>query len=126
MQNYLRDVRNVFLMAFEGDEPAGFVRGTELDQMRSTRKQMFLYEIEVAEDYRRRGVGRELIRALLDYCTTRGFDEVFVFTDPANVPAVGLYRSTGAVTVYQLRPPPGRLSFEPGGADSPPDPSNDP
>jgi ribosomal protein S18 acetylase RimI-like enzyme len=71
---------------------------------------MFLYEIEVRPGHRRRGVGRALITALLNYCRANHFEEVFVFTDPANSAAVGLYRSTGAVTetpadrmfVYQL------------------------
>ncbi|NNN18097.1 MAG: GNAT family N-acetyltransferase [Thermoplasmata archaeon] len=46
----------------------------------------------------RRGVADELIRWLLNYCRERGFEEVFVLTDPANEAAVTLYQSTGAVT----------------------------
>ena len=71
---------------------------------------MFLYQIEVEAAFRRRGVGGTLVRWLIAYCRRRQFEEVFVFTDPSNAPAVGLYRSTGAVTetpadrmfVYQL------------------------
>jgi ribosomal protein S18 acetylase RimI-like enzyme len=107
---YLDDNRNVFLIAFDGERPVGFLRGTELGQLKSQRKQMFLYEIAVSDDRRRQGVGAALIRRLLDRCRESGFEEVFVFTDPANEAAVRLYRSTGAVTetpadrmfVYQL------------------------
>jgi ribosomal protein S18 acetylase RimI-like enzyme len=110
VRSYLEDGRNIFLLAFEKNEPIGFLRGTELGQLKSERKQMFLYEIAVKDGFRRRGVGSDLIKSLLQYCRQRGFEEVFVFTDPANVAAVQLYRSTGAVTetvadrmfVYQL------------------------
>lgn len=108
---YLADPRNIFLVAYEASEAIGFLRGTELGQLRSLRKQMFLYEIGVEESYRRRGVGTALVNTLLRECRELGFDEVFVFTDPANEAAVRLYRSTGAVTetnadrmfVYVLR-----------------------
>jgi len=115
VQAYLSDPRNVFLLAREGAEVVGFLRGTELGQLKSERKQMFLYEVAVAERHRRTGVGRELVRALLRYCADRDFEEVFVFTDdPTNEAAEQLYRSTGAVTetrgdrmfVYKLREKP--------------------
>lgn len=98
VRSYLADSRNIFLLAFEGGVAVGFLRGTELEQLRSERKQMFLYEIEVKGECRRRGIGSGLIRALLRHCRKQGFEEVFVFTDPANHPAVKLYQSTGAVT----------------------------
>jgi len=98
VRSYLADTRNVLLVAFEGSEALGYLRGTELLQLTTRRKQMFLYEISVDEDFRRHGIGKALITTLLRDCRERGFAEVFVFTDPANVAAVGLYRSTGAGT----------------------------
>ncbi len=95
---YLADERNVVFLAVDSGRAVGFLRGTALNQIASARPQMFLYEIDVAPTHRRRGAGRALVRALLAYCRRHGFEEVFVFTDPANAAAVGLYRSTGAVT----------------------------
>jgi ribosomal protein S18 acetylase RimI-like enzyme len=108
---YLSDERNVFFLAYQDETPVGFLRGTGLGQLKTEQKQMFLYEIGVDERFRRRGVARALIEALLELCRSLRFDEVFVFTDPSNEPAVRLYRTTGAVTetladrmyVYQLR-----------------------
>lgn len=110
VRDYLSDDRNTLLVAFEGSEALGFLRATELGQLKSRRKQMFLYEIAVDEGTRRQGVGTALIRMLLQDCRERGFAEVFVFTDPSNEAAVRLYQSTGATTetpadrmyVYQL------------------------
>jgi ribosomal protein S18 acetylase RimI-like enzyme len=62
VQSYLRDNQNIFLLAYEGDEPVGFLRGTELSQLKSEQKQMFLYEMAVNGRARRRGFGRELIQ----------------------------------------------------------------
>lgn len=110
---YLADRANLFLLALDDGEPVGFLRGTGLRQLSTRRRQMFLYEIAVAPSHQRRGIARALIERMLRYCRARHFDEVFVFTDPSNGPAVGLYRSTGAVTetpadrmfVYSLRRP---------------------
>jgi len=95
---YLADARNVLVFAYEGDKALGFLRATELLQLTSRRKQMFLYEIHVDPEFRRQGVGKALVNALLADCRERGFAEVFVLTDPTNAAAVALYRSTGAVT----------------------------
>jgi ribosomal protein S18 acetylase RimI-like enzyme len=110
---YLADNRNVFLLAYEGSKVVGFLRGTELGQLGSERKQMFLYEIEVVPRSRRQGIGTGLVRSLLRYCRERDFEEIFVLTDdPANEAARRLYLSTGAITetvadrmyVYHLDP----------------------
>lgn len=108
---YLKDRRNVLLVAYDGATAVGFLRGTQLGRLDSPRDQMFLYEVGVRPVARRRGFGRRLVEALLRYCRDRGFQEVFVLADPRNTAAVRLYRSTGArpetradrMFVYRLR-----------------------
>ncbi len=39
---YLRDERNIFLLALDGLMAVGFLRGTELGQLKSNQRQMFL------------------------------------------------------------------------------------
>ncbi|MFZ0699999.1 MAG: GNAT family N-acetyltransferase [Thermoplasmata archaeon] len=110
VREYLAEDRNILLLAMERGRAVGFLRGTALGQLRSTRPQMFLYEVSVLKGFRRRGIAGKLIRSLLSYCRERGFEEVFVLTDPNNRAAVRLYRSTGALPetsadrmfVYQL------------------------
>jgi len=97
VREYLADERNLFLVAYEGSEAVGFLRGTRLDQLHTRRKQMMLNEVGVDEKYRRRSIGRALLTALLKDCRELGFEEVFVYVDPTNVPAVRLFLATGGL-----------------------------
>ena len=95
---YLAGPANHVWLAYRGSRPVGFLRGTELLQVETRAPQFFLYEISVAEEHRRKGVGRDLVRAMIRFIRRRGHAEAFVFTSPSNRAAVRLYRSTGGVT----------------------------
>ena len=96
---YLADERNYLLLAYLDDGAAvGFVRGTALRRLDGPERQMFLYEIDVAPEHQRQGVGTALIRALEQICRDERFAEMFVFTNRSNTAAMGLYASTGAHT----------------------------
>jgi len=103
---YLADRRNYLLLAYADDRAVtrsdvaavGFVRGTELGRLDGPERQMLLYEIAVAPEYQRQGIGAALIRALEQICRDEGFAEMFVFTNRSNAAAMRLYASTGAHT----------------------------
>lgn len=57
--------------------------------------QMFVNEVAVAEPYRRRGIGRRLVEALLAHAEALGCTEAWVATEADNAPALALYRATG-------------------------------
>jgi aminoglycoside 3-N-acetyltransferase I len=56
---------------------------------------LFLYSIDVVEDYRRRGIGTALIAAIREIGRAEGCTEAFVFTNESNFAAMQLYQSTG-------------------------------
>ncbi len=60
------------------------------------RSAMFIYELEVADQYRRRGFGTALIQACLAEGQSRGCFKAWLLTERNNQPAIELYRSTGA------------------------------
>jgi ribosomal protein S18 acetylase RimI-like enzyme len=111
---YLSAPENALLVAYVGDEPAGFVRGTILHQLSTTRRQMFLYEIGVDDRFQRQGIGRALIQAMAGLARQEDCAEMFVFTNRSNSAAMRLYETTGGITeaddeqmfVYYLFDPP--------------------
>jgi len=90
----LADDRTVFVAAFDGEVPVGFAFGYVLPRRHGRPTMFFVYEIEVDERYRRRGIGRRLMEELLF-----AHDEAFVLTDAANEAAMALYGSLGGTRV---------------------------
>jgi len=56
---------------------------------------MLLYELGVAEDARRRGIGRALVGALRELARHRGCVAMWVLTEPDHEPPVRTYVSAG-------------------------------
>ncbi|MEV1020597.1 GNAT family N-acetyltransferase [Streptomyces sp. NPDC050264] len=81
-------------LAYTGAEPVGFVSGVETVHPDKGRE-MFLYELAVAEPYRRRGIARALIRTLADLAAELGCYDMWVGVDADNDVALAAYRSAG-------------------------------
>jgi ribosomal protein S18 acetylase RimI-like enzyme len=93
----LADDRTVFLVAFDESEPIGFVLAYELLRRHGEPSQLFVYEVGVATEARRRGVATELMREVGRIARARGIRRGFVLTNEANEAAMELYRSLGGV-----------------------------
>jgi ribosomal protein S18 acetylase RimI-like enzyme len=93
----------LFAMVATGDDvdnpgtevAVGFVTGVEMTHP-DKGTEMFLYELDVHEDHRRRGIGRALVDSLAELAAARGCYGMWVVTEPDNVPALATYRSAGA------------------------------
>jgi ribosomal protein S18 acetylase RimI-like enzyme len=79
----------------DAGEPVGFVSGVETTHP-DKGTEMFLYELSVAEAYRRRGIGTALVRSLAELARERGCYGMWVSTDADNAAALGAYRAAGA------------------------------
>jgi ribosomal protein S18 acetylase RimI-like enzyme len=90
----LSDDRHVLLLAYLGLHPAGFVSCVEVLHP-DKRPELFLNEIGVIEDARRRGVARALVREALRVARDWGCSSLWVLTNEENHAAVRLYASTG-------------------------------
>jgi ribosomal protein S18 acetylase RimI-like enzyme len=91
----LADDRTIFLAAFDGSDPVGFVFGYELPRRHGAPSLLFVYELDVDEPYRRQGVATRLMTELARIAKARGAAEGFVLTEPDNAAANALYESLG-------------------------------
>lgn len=86
------------LLALNSENKAvGFVSGVE---MRHPDKQaeMFINELGVAIDWRKKGIARDLVRALADIARGNGIHSLWTATEPDNIAALATYRSLEAYT----------------------------
>ena len=88
-RRFLLDERHHLLLGYVDDRPAGFVSAVEVFHP-DKRPELFLNEIGVVEDARRRGVARALIEELKRLGRERGCGAVWVLTDEDNEAAMSL------------------------------------
>jgi aminoglycoside 3-N-acetyltransferase I len=88
----LGDERTIFVAAFDGDEPVGFAFGYLLPRRHGDPSMLFVYELDVADAYHRRGIGTRLMQELF---TQAGGVEAFVLTEHDSVAANAIYAKLG-------------------------------
>jgi aminoglycoside 3-N-acetyltransferase I len=88
----LADERTIFVAAFDGEDSVGFAFGYLLPRRHGEPSMLFVYELGVAEAYRRQGIATRLMEELF---AQAGGVEAFVLTDPNNVAANATYAKLG-------------------------------
>jgi ribosomal protein S18 acetylase RimI-like enzyme len=96
-RRFLADPANVLLIAYEDNEPAGFVSGTELTHPDKAAPEMFLNELAVDEAFRGRGIGTALVTKLWQLAQSHSCRGMWVLTDDDNVGANTVYGGAGGV-----------------------------
>ncbi len=74
-------------VAYEGDDPVGFVSGVQVTHL-DKGTEMFLYKLAVAEAFRNRGFGHALVESLEELARERGCYGMWVLTDEHNEAAL--------------------------------------
>lgn len=95
IERFLASDTHHLVMAFEDEGPVGFVTGVETTHP-DKGTEMFLYELSVAPEHRRRGIGTALVAELGRLARERGCYAMWVATDTDNTAAIATYRSAGA------------------------------
>jgi aminoglycoside 3-N-acetyltransferase I len=83
------------LAARVDDEVLGGLTAHTLPMTRAETSELFLYDLGVRADWRRRGVGRTLVDALCDQSARAGIGVVFVPADGDDTHALDFYRALG-------------------------------
>jgi ribosomal protein S18 acetylase RimI-like enzyme len=94
-ERFLAAPGHLMMIAYVDGAPAGMVSGIEMLHP-DKGSEMCLYELSVDEVYRRHGIGRALVEALLKVARERGCYDMWIGLDTDNDPALATYRSAGA------------------------------
>ncbi len=94
-RRFLEDPDAALLVARWDGAPCGFLTAYRLQRFDRRRAEVLLYEIGVEEPFRRRGVGRALVKAAKRWAVEVGAGELWVLTEIDNAPARLLYAATG-------------------------------
>ena len=85
----------IALTATAGDEVAGGLAAYVLDKFERDRREIYIYDLAVAREQRRRGIATALIRQLIEIAKERRAYVIFVQADLEDAPAIKLYESLG-------------------------------
>jgi len=97
----------VVVVALADDEVVGGLAAYELEKFEQDRREIYIYDLAVAEAHRRRGVARKLIRELQRIARQRKAYVIYVQADRGDEPAIRLYESLGIrEDVYHFDIPP--------------------
>lgn len=83
------------LVAVADGEVIGGLTAYELDKFEQARREIYIYDLAVAEAHRRKGVATALIGRLQQIAAERGAWVVYVQADYGDEPAIALYEGLG-------------------------------
>jgi GNAT superfamily N-acetyltransferase len=95
VERFFADPDNLLLLARCDGRWCGRLYGYRLQRLDQLRAGVLIYEVDVVEAFRRRGVGRAMVEASKVWAAEVGAFEVWVLTEQSNAPAKALYRSAG-------------------------------
>lgn len=90
LEAFIADPRHFMILAIHGDNVVGMLSAVEYLHPDKP-PQMWINEVGVTPDHRRRGIGRELIGRLLDIAKARGCACAWLGTESDNVAARRCY-----------------------------------
>lgn len=85
----------VALVAMDGEAVIGGLVAYELDKFEQERREIYIYDLAVAETHRRQGVATALIAHLRGIARERGAWVIYVQADYVDPPAIALYEKLG-------------------------------
>ena len=94
-QNFFADEKNVLLASYTNGLLSGFLWAYVFLCPDNSNPKMFLYSIDVFDEFRRKGIAKQLIGELKNIARMHNCCEMFVPTRKSNSAAMALFRATG-------------------------------
>jgi len=85
----------IVLVAMSGEDVVGGLAAYELDKFERMRREVYIYDLAVATNYRRQGIATALIERLRDIAARRAAWVIYVQADYVDAPAIALYEKLG-------------------------------
>lgn len=85
----------IALAALDGETVVGGLAAYVLEKFERERSEIYIYDLAVAETYRRQGIATALIERLRRIGAARGAYVIFVQADRGDDPAIALYTKLG-------------------------------
>jgi aminoglycoside 3-N-acetyltransferase I len=85
----------IALVARLDDVVVGGLAAYELEKFERDRREIYIYDLAVAAEHRRKGIARGMIDRLKRIAADRGAYVIYVQADKGDVPAIRLYESCG-------------------------------
>ena len=95
LEGLLESQSFIAVTASVDDEVVGGLAAYELQKFEQARREIYIYDLAVAEPFRRRGIATALIRTLQRIAAERGAYVIYVQADLEDDPAIRLYESLG-------------------------------
>lgn len=97
--DYLRKLLSrsnfIAIVALREGEVVGGLAAYELEKFEQDRREIYIYDLAVAEAHRRRGLATGLINRLQETASERRAYVIYVQADAGDEPAIRLYESLG-------------------------------
>ena len=94
---FLSNPMNYFFACIDNNRIIGYVCGHELSRLDNAGNMLYIHGVGVHIDYRRQGVGKQMITALKQVCKSNKISKMFLYTHKTNTAACALYESTEGV-----------------------------
>lgn len=85
----------IVVVARSGGEVVGGLAAYELQKFERDRREIYIYDLAVAKEHRRRGVATGLIAELKRVAAARSAYVIYVQADKDDAPAIALYQGLG-------------------------------
>jgi aminoglycoside 3-N-acetyltransferase I len=95
LRSLLRKSGFIALVATSEDQVVGGLAAYVLEKFEQERREIYIYDLAVQEQHRRRGVATKLINVLRHIAQERGAYVIYVQADKADEAAIKLYESLG-------------------------------
>jgi aminoglycoside 3-N-acetyltransferase I len=95
LESLLAKEHVIVLTARIGAEVVGGLVAYELEKFERARRELYIYDLAVAERHRRQGIATALIGRLREIAARRGAWVVYVQADYSDAPAIALYEKLG-------------------------------